>query len=100
METGAILGVTLHGGAKHDTKTLDETIVEVEDNLTEVHEHVDDKTTKKVSKRIRETVLDKGYHSNEVLVALEESEIRAYIAEPDRGRRNWNNKHAERDVAA
>jgi hypothetical protein len=23
----AILGVTLHGGAKHDTKTIDETLV-------------------------------------------------------------------------
>jgi transposase len=98
MDTGAILGVTLHGGAKHDTKTLDETIVDVEDNLTEVHAQVDEKTAKKVSKRIQEAVLDKGYHSNEVLVALEESEIRAYIAEPERGRRCWKGKHAERDA--
>lgn len=98
MDTGAILGVTLHGGAKHDTKTVDETIVVVEDNLTEVHEQVDEKTGKKVSKRIREAILDKGYHSNEVLVALEDSEIRAYIAEPERGRRCWKDKHVERDA--
>lgn len=98
MDTGAILGVTLHGGAEHDTKTLDETIVEVEENLKEVHEEVDEKTAKKVSKRVQEAVCDRGYHSNEVLVALEESEIRAYIAEPDRGRRNWKNKTIERDA--
>ena len=98
MDTGALLGVTLHGGAEHDTKTLDETLVEVEDNLQEVHEQVDEKTAKKVSKRVREAVCDKGYHSNEVLVALEESEIRAYIAEPDRGRRNWKGKTIERDA--
>lgn len=98
MDTGAILGVTLHGGAKHDTKTVDETIVAVEDNLTAVHEQVDEETAKKVSKRIREAVLDKGYHSNEVLVALEDSEIRAYISEPDRGRRCWKDKHVERDA--
>lgn len=58
--------------------------MEVEDNLTAVHEHVDEETAKKVSTRTREAVLDKGYHSNEVLVALEESEIRAYISKPER----------------
>ena len=88
MDTGAILGVTLHGGAKHDTKTLDETLVVTDDNLTDVREQVDEKTAEKISKRVQEAVADRGYHSNEVLVALEESEIRAYIAEPERGRRN------------
>jgi transposase len=98
MDTGAILGVTLHGGAKHDTKTLDETLVVTDDNLADVREKVDEETAESISERVQETVADRGYHSNEVLVALEESEIRAYIAEPERGRRNWKGKHAERDA--
>lgn len=96
METGAVLSVTLHGGTEHDTKTVEETIVEADNNLTDVREGADDKTSKRVSDRVQELVLDKGYHSNEVLLALEESEIRAYVAEPNRGRRNWKNKAAEK----
>jgi transposase len=43
MDTGAILGVTLHGGAKHDTKTIDETLVATDDNLADVREQVDER---------------------------------------------------------
>jgi len=34
-------------------------------------------------------VADKGYHSGEVLKDLHTGEVRSYIPEPDRGRRNW-----------
>jgi len=34
-------------------------------------------------------VADKGYHSNAVLLDLAAEGIRAYVSEPDRGRRNW-----------
>ena len=44
----------------------------------------------------REVVADKGYHSNEALVALNENERRTYISEPDRGRRKWEDKEAEK----
>lgn len=98
MDTGAILGVTLHGGAKHDTKTLDETLVAVDDNLADVRKQVDEQTAEQVSERVQEVVADKGYHSNDVMVAMEDSEIRAYIAEPDRGRRCWKDKTTERDA--
>ena len=94
METGAVLGVTLHGGAKGDTKTIDETIVDADNNLGDVHKQVDDKTSEGVSQRVQEAVADKGYHSNDVLTGLEESEIRAYIAEPKRGQRRWKDKQA------
>lgn len=96
METGAVLGVTLHGGAKGDTKTIDETIEDADNNLGNVHKQVDDKTSKRVSQRVQEVVADKGYHSNDVLTGLEESEIRAYIAEPKRGQRRWKDKQAEK----
>ena len=32
---------------------------------------------------------DKGYHSNETLVALADLGLRSYVSEPDRGRRRW-----------
>lgn len=98
METGAVVGVTLHGGAKGDTKTIDETLAAVDENLADVHELVDDETSEQVSERVQEAVADKGYHSNAVVVGLEESEIRSYISEPDRGRRRWSGQQTERDA--
>ena len=45
---------------------------------------------------LTELVADKGYHSNETMVDLQEFEIRSYISEPKRGRRNWSGKATER----
>ena len=98
METGAVVAVTLSGGAAHDTKTVEKTLEEADNNLREVRGRVDEKTAKRVSDRVREGVFDKGYHSNAVLLALDQCEIRSYVSEPDRGRRNWKNKQDERDV--
>ncbi len=38
---------------------------------------------------------DKGYHGNDMLVALAEEEYRTYISEPARGRRKWKDKEEE-----
>lgn len=38
---------------------------------------------------IEEVVADKGYHSNGTLLDTQDRAIRTYIAEPDRGRRDW-----------
>ena len=43
-----------------------------------------------------EIVADKGYHSNEVAVGVAELGVRSYIAEPERGARNWAGKEAEK----
>jgi hypothetical protein len=43
-------------------------------------------------------VADKGYHSNDVAVALRDLEVRTYIAEPERGVRNWDGKAAEKEA--
>lgn len=96
METGAIVAVTISGGAAHDTKTVEKTIEEADNNLREVRERADEKTAKRLSDRVREAVLDKGYHSNAVLLGLEASEIRSYVSEPGRGTRRWKNKPEER----
>lgn len=45
---------------------------------------------------MKEVVTDKGYHSNDVLRDLAEMGIRSYASEPDRGRRNWKGREAER----
>jgi transposase len=45
-----------------------------------------------------ELVLDKGYHSNDVMVILKEVEVRSYCSEPDRGRRNWIGKQEEKSA--
>ena len=47
---------------------------------------------------IDEVVADKGYHSNQTLVDLATLDLRTYIAEPDRGRRNWTHPAAARDA--
>ncbi|MGH7838850.1 MAG: transposase, partial [Candidatus Binataceae bacterium] len=38
---------------------------------------------------VEEAVADKGYHSGAVLQDVHEQEIRSYLPEPKRGRRNW-----------
>jgi transposase len=43
-------------------------------------------------------VLDKGYHSNDVLVILKDVEVRSYCSEPDRGGRNWIGKQEEKSA--
>jgi len=47
---------------------------------------------------IAEVVADKGYHSNTTMVDVQELGLRSYVAEPDRGPRNWKGKPEERDA--
>jgi transposase len=95
METGAIVAVTTHGGATADTATVEETVIEAGIAVAEL---VAQKTVVgkyEVHPRgVEEVVADKGYHSNDVAVRLKELGVRSYVAEPDRGRRNWAGKEA------
>ena len=45
---------------------------------------------------VAEVVADKGYHSNATLVGLAAAGVRSYIAEPERGRRNWKGRKEAR----
>lgn len=97
MATGAIVAVTTHSGAAADTATVQETVIEAgiavagliaeptAEGKYEVH-----------PEGVQEVVADKGYHSNDVMVGLAEMEVRSYVAEPDRGARNWDGKEAEK----
>ena len=97
METGAIVAVTTHGGAAADTETVQETVI---DAALAVAELIDEKTPEGKYEvhpdGVQEVVADKGYHSNDVVLGLAEMEVRTYIAEPDRGTRNWKGKAAEK----
>jgi transposase len=87
METGAVVGVTVQGADQGDTTTIAETITAVAEELDAVAATTDGQT-----RVIEEVVADKGYHSNRVLVDLAALDLRTYIAEPRRGRRNWKKK--------
>ena len=39
---------------------------------------------------LEEIIADKGYHSNQTMIDLDAVGVRSYIAEPDRGRRDWS----------
>jgi len=95
LDTGAIVAVTLHGGAVGDTSSVLHTLAEVAENIETLREVelVEGHLSKDV---LAEVVLDKGYHSNDTLVTLQEGEYRTYVSEPERGRRNWEGKEQEK----
>ena len=93
LETGAIVAVTVQRADQGDTTTIAETLTAAAEDLEAVATVTDDHTVV-----IDEVVADKGYHSNQVLADLAALDLRTYIAEPDRGRRNWKKKAAARDA--
>jgi len=97
MKTGAIVAVTLQPANRGDTTSIEQTLTQADDNLVAVMK--DEQACEQLSEQVlREVVADKGYHSNEVLKTHRHREIRTYISEPDRGRRNWKDKPAEHDA--
>jgi transposase len=99
METGAIVAVTTHGGAVADTATVEATVIEAAVAVASLIAEATPEGTYEVDPEgVREVVADKGYHSNEVAVGFGELQVRTYIAEPDRGARNWEGKQAEKEA--
>jgi transposase len=96
QETGAVLAVTLQSAAIGDTHTLYETLTQCGEHIREVAAETDNRAEHLNPEGPAEVVLDKGYHSNDVLVTLEEVEVRSYCSEPDRGRRKWKDKPEEK----
>ena len=95
MDTGALLGVTLHGGAAGDTQTIEATVDAAKQVLDDVIEDPD--AAAELSDEVfSEMVTDKGYHSNAVLTGHQDQGIRTYISEPARGRRRWIGKAKEK----
>ncbi len=85
MTTGAIVSVTIQGADQGDTSTLDRTLDEAGTQIKRVQK----KTRACHPGGLQEVVADKGYHSTAVLQELQAAGLRAYLSEPDRGRRRW-----------
>jgi transposase len=84
MDTGATLAITVQPADRGDTMSLGGTLCEAMESLAAID-----------LAPMLELVADKGYHSNDVVAALEEMEIRSYVSEPNRGRRRWKGKQRE-----
>ena len=78
LTSGALLALTLQPADQGDTTTIHKTLEEAQTVARELNEA-----------GVEEVVADKGYHSGAVLTEVHEQEIRSYIPEPERGRRNW-----------
>src|SRR5580698_8286030 len=98
LETGAVLAVTLQPATAGDTNTLPETLAQCGEHIREVAADIDHKAKHMNPEGPAELVLDKGYHSNDVLIVLKEVAVRSYCSEPDRGRRNWIGKAEEKSA--
>jgi len=85
LNSGAIVAVTLHAGTKGDTSTVYETMLDTCKNLVDLGKE-----------DMPKFVADKGYHSNETMKFMELSGLKSYIAEPNRGKRNWEGKEIEK----
>ena len=84
LETGAIVAVTLQGADQGDTTTIGETAIAAAEQIDAAQADVPE------PQPLEEIIADKGYHSNQTMVDLDAVGIRSYIAEPDRGRRDWS----------
>jgi transposase len=97
METGAVLAVTLQDANVGDTTTIQQTLIAVAEQIEKLTDNPE--AAAQISEKwLAELVTDKGYHSNETMADLKEFEIRSYISEPKRGRRNWIGKPEEREA--
>ena len=67
-----------------DTTTIVETATAAAEQIEDAQADVDE------PQALEEIIADKGYHSNQTMVDLDAVGIRSYIAEPDRGRRDWS----------
>jgi transposase len=95
LETSAVLAVTLQPATAGDTSTLHETLAQCGEHIREVAA-ANNEAEQLNPEGPAELVLDKGYHSSDVLVVLKEVEVRSYCSEPDRGRRNGTGKEEEK----
>ena len=97
VDTGAIVAVTVQGADEGDTNTIGKTLEEAEEQLDAVMEkgngdelHFDG---------LSEVVADKGYHSDRIMIELEDLDLRSYVSEPDRGRRKWKDDNLDAQQA-
>ena len=84
LETGALIAVTLQDADQGDTTTIIETAIAAAEQIEDAQAAV------QTPQPLAEIIADKGYHSNQIMIELEAVGLRSYVAEPDRGRRDWS----------
>src|SRR5579864_9205490 len=93
FSSGAVVAVTVQPADEGDPATGRETVCEAGEQIATV---AGGETGKAVNPAgPKEVVLDKGYHSNAMLVELADWQVRSYCSEPDRGPRAWEGKQEE-----
>src|ERR1700674_4289835 len=88
LETGALIAVTLQDADQGDTTTI------VETAITAAEQIEDAQATVQTPQPLAEIIADKGYHSNQTMIDLAAVGLRSYVAEADRGRRDWSQELA------
>ena len=98
LDTGAIVAVTVHGGATGDTTSLEETLPAAGEAVAEqIATPREDGGYGVNEEGLEEVVTDKGYHSGPALRALAEMGVRTYVSAPQQpGRRKWAGKAEEK----
>jgi len=86
LDTGAIVAVTVQGADEGDTTTIIDTVIAAAEQIEDAQADV------KEPQPLEEIIGDKGYHSNQTMVDLNAVGLRSYVAEPDRGRRDWSDE--------
>ena len=85
LDSGAMVAVTLQGADRGDTTSLVETVITAAEQVEAAL------AASPTPAALTELIADKGYHSNQTMIDLDAGGVRSYIAEPDRGRRDWTN---------
>ena len=86
LETEVVLSATVREGTEPDTQTLVKSVREARENIDRAG----------IGAVLQDVAADKGYHSNDQLVACERENIRPYIPEPkSSSNRRWTDKSPE-----
>ena len=95
MDSGAVMAVTIQPGACGDTQSFAETLGEALESTRALAADV--RTSARLAKQAPcELVGDKGYHSNATMLMAKVVGCRSYISEPQRSRRDWQDKECFR----
>jgi transposase len=111
LETGALVGVSVHPADRSDTKTMEETLEGAEENLQRVRSmdapQDDDNglpgglPTEGATEGTRAVVADKGYNNAVLLRRLKEKGYSSYIPERrQEGKRRWTDKGGRKTAVA
>jgi transposase len=93
FKSGAVVAVNMAAADVGDTSTVRKTVAEAGEQIATVAAETKSEGVHPAGPE--EVVMDKGYHSNEVLVELRDWQVRSYCSEPERGRRRWKDKPEE-----